>query len=242
MNELSFDEANRAQRRDVVDRGASGFTLTEVLLTLAILTIVMIPMLMWTGLVIESGRDTSGSDNTNVMTEISGFLARDVSGVGSGSVDTPGDAQDGASQANFSECGMPIGANSVLELGRGDSWIVYYTTKNPKGVITLTRLRCTSLEEPVLEPDEEFKEWSFSSVIAENLESEPAASYNSTEIHMTVDPPNMAPLSVRVERNVTTDPIAEPESELIPVIDCAPSCSVSRKGSLTAGSADPSAL
>lgn len=242
MNLRSRRLCGRPARAFVGRRSDAGLTLVEVLLTVAILAIVMIPLLLWTGLVIRSGSDTSGSDNTNVMTEVSNYLSRDVSGVTADFIFTPGDAEDAASQAKFDECGMPLGANTVLELGREDSWIVYYTTKDAKNVISLSRLRCTgSLTEPVLEPGEEPTEWSFSSVIAEKLDAEPAASYNGTEVHMTVDPPNLKPISVRVERNVTTDPLEEPDAILIPIVDCAPSCTVNRKGSAL-GSDDPTAL
>lgn len=62
MSELSSPEVRRPCRFVVARRGASGFTLVEVLLTVAILMIVMIPLLLWTGLVIRSGSNTSGSD------------------------------------------------------------------------------------------------------------------------------------------------------------------------------------
>lgn len=215
-------------------RDSSGFTLIEVVLTLGILAVVMIPLLLWSGLVFtESG--STVNDETNSLTLVSNYLTRDASGVAD--VATPDTASaDLAAQAKYAPCGMPIGADTVLELTRpAEAWVVYYTTTST-GKTSLHRLRCTS--------DASTNPASYDgddTVLAESVEGTTQALVKPTQLRVSFKPAGVAAIDVRVERNVTQDQIQAVANQLQPAIDCAPSCAVNRQGS-PLGASDANSL
>jgi hypothetical protein len=58
--------------------GAQGFTLIEVLLTVAVVTAVMVPVLGWTIVALDRSGDSGATDDTTAFAQVSRFLTRDV--------------------------------------------------------------------------------------------------------------------------------------------------------------------
>lgn len=211
-----------------------GFTLIEVLLTVGILSVVMIPLLLWSGLVFTQSKSTV-NDETNSLTLISNYLTRDASGVAD--VASPSTvAADQAAQAKYAGCGMPPGADTVLELTRpADAWVVYYTTTSA-GKTSLHRLRCTSdttVTPATYKGDD--------TVLADSVDGVASAVVKPTQVRVSFKPAGVAAVDVRVERNVTQDQIQAVTNQLQPAIDCAPSCAVNRQGS-PLGASDANSL
>ena len=68
-------------RRAMTSRTArreAGFTLLEVLLTLVVLGLVMVPLLAWMVVALQRSNDNSVANDTRSFTELSRFVDRDV--------------------------------------------------------------------------------------------------------------------------------------------------------------------
>ncbi|MFZ4520031.1 MAG: prepilin-type N-terminal cleavage/methylation domain-containing protein, partial [Microthrixaceae bacterium] len=59
-------------------RGQAGFTLLEVLLSVAVLAVVLIPVLAWTVLSLQRGNDDSVASDTTAFSRINQYLSRDI--------------------------------------------------------------------------------------------------------------------------------------------------------------------
>ena len=202
------------------NRGQAAFTLVEVLLTIGIMAVVMIPLLLWAGLVFQSGGDTGVADRTNEMTLLSERLNRDVSG---SLVSSGADANFAATTATYATCGLSVAdaANVFVTLGRADdgSGVAYYV-KGTGPNRAVHRFECSDFTAKTNDDTE----------IVKRLDAVPVVKVDGSEVIATFDLTGLAPIQIRAERNLT-EQVEVITPELVPVIDCTPSCSVNRKGS-----------
>ncbi|MFN8050414.1 MAG: PKD domain-containing protein [Acidimicrobiales bacterium] len=216
----------------------AGFTLIELLLTIFILSVVMLPLLMWAGLAFTAGGDTGVSDRTVELTTLNQMMSRDVSGALLS--DTVSGKVLPAYAAGYASCNLPASAKVLLEGSRATDLgnrVVYYLAGTGADR-QLFRLTCNAFSDPAptgvdIKAD--------TTVMASKFQTDPTVNYTRSEVRLSVDVTGLDPLTMRFARNtgVTTD---SKGAVLVPIIDCSPSCSVFRRGSVTQGSADPNAL
>jgi len=226
-------------------RDEQGFTLVEVLLSLGVMMVVMIPLFLWVMLVIGQS-DPKGSDETNAMTLISQYLARDVSGV---KAPTPTEerikvvntaAEASAVLASLpAECKAPDDpgpqGTPVLKLHRqlisGDQStvgaasesrpIIVYTvlTDAASGNKSLHRFECNGVQGLDIE-------------IVPKLKAVPVFDLKATNLEVRIGPDNARQIQVSIDRNDTPfPPTTLNQGPIIsPVISCSPACTVKRAG------------
>lgn len=141
--------ALRATRSRPRGHGDGGFSLIEVLVTVAILSAVMIPLLLWATQAMQRSQDRTAAD-ANGFTQVSRFLKRDVPSASS--VAFPTDPAD--LTATFDNCrtltgdGAAQSSGIVLALSRTepDRAQLEYVTKVVAGTTQLVRQECTQVD------------------------------------------------------------------------------------------------
>lgn len=226
-------------------RAQSGFTLIEVLLTIAVVSAVMVPLLAWTVLTLQRSDDQSTSADTTTFTQISRFVTRDVAQASvleagepapGGGVVEPTDPCGVAEFGDFNAAAPS--ARTWLVLYSTDGAAVAYVTDRKAGEFRMFRRECatdgTDIGAP-LELATKLRELTAADGVATGFQGQPVAVSCEDRVGLDEDcgvvalklkAQRAAPVNIRAERRID-DPAAALQQPTA-IIRCLPSCEGTR--------------
>lgn len=184
-------------RSNATRRGSAGFTLLEVMLTIGILAVIMVPLMLWATAALMRSNDTVSTDSVS-FTQLSQFLKRDVPSATQVLYALPGrDATD------YKSCGA-LTAQADPQASAGDPVLTLlgtdgtssarfeYVTLADGGVTSMFRRVCHN-EGTVVAPSWKLAEWT---EVATNLTEIQPSAYADVTCAVRQDDPSQDPCGV----------------------------------------------